>query len=198
MKLAVDAATGARRADRVDARPAREALLELTGASSAAEREYRVALQLFPGYAYALDALAQVLAAKGQYHRAIGLERQAVDAIPLPQYVIALGDLYRVTGRPALARRQYALIGAIEQLLNANGVKTDLEIALFQIDHGIAMRHALERARAAQLQRPSIDGDDVLALGAGPERSMPGGARPLEPRPCDSAPRTPSSSSTAG
>jgi Flp pilus assembly protein TadD len=68
-----------------------------------------------------------------------------------------------VTGRPALARRQYALIGAIERLLRANGVKTDLEIALFQVDHGIALRHALQRARVGRAERPSIDGDDVLA-----------------------------------
>src|SRR5213593_3716151 len=121
-----------------------------------------MAVAVFPGYAYGLDALAQVLAAKGEYRQAIRLERQAVDLIPLPQYVTALGDLYRVTGRPVSAQRQYDLIGAIEKLLNANGVKTDLEIALFQVDHGIALRHALARARLAHVERPSIDGDDVL------------------------------------
>jgi tetratricopeptide (TPR) repeat protein len=47
--------------------------------------------------------------------------------------------------------------------LNANGVKTDLEIALFQVDHGIALPHALARARLAHAERPSIDGADVLA-----------------------------------
>jgi tetratricopeptide (TPR) repeat protein len=132
------------------------------GRYGAAEREYRFALRVFPGYAYGLDALAQVLGAQGRYRQAIAAERQAVDAIPLPQYVAALGDLYRVTGRAVLARRQYDLIGAIEKLLNANGVKTDLEIALFQVDHGIALRHALARARLARSERPSIDGDDVL------------------------------------
>ncbi len=132
------------------------------GRLDAAEREYRLALQVFPGYAYGLDALAQVLAGKGELRRAIAAEQQAVDAIPLPQYVAALGDLYRASGRPTLARPQYALIGAIEKLLAANGVRTDLEIALFQIDHGIAMRHALARARLGRAERPSIDGDDVL------------------------------------
>jgi tetratricopeptide (TPR) repeat protein len=162
MRLAVDAATGA-------AEPTAWTHVQLGklywnhGRLAAAEREYRLALQVFPGYAYGLDALAQVVAARGAYRQAIALERQAVDAIPLPQYVTALGDLYRGTGRPALARRQYVLIGAIEKLLNANGVKTDLEIALFQIDHGIAVRHALARARLAHAERPSIDGDDVLA-----------------------------------
>src|SRR4029453_9946232 len=133
------------------------------GRYAAAEREYRLALQAFPGYAYALDALAQVLGATGRYRQAIAAERQAVDAIPLPQYVAALGDLYRVTGRPGQARRQYDLIGAIERLLNANGVKTDLEIALFQVDHGIALRRARARARLAPPEPPPIDGAVVLA-----------------------------------
>ena len=162
MKLAVDAASGA-------AEPTAWTHVQLGklyfghGRIADAEREYRLALQVFPGYSYGLDALAQALAARGDYRSAIATERRAVDAIPLPQYVAALGDLYRVTGRPVLARRQYALIGAIERLLRANGVKTDLEIALFQVDHGIALRHALARARLGRAERPSIDGDDVLA-----------------------------------
>jgi tetratricopeptide (TPR) repeat protein len=161
MKLAVDAATGA-------AEPTAWTHVQLGklyfnhGRYRSAEREYRVALRAFPGYAYGLDALAQVLGARGRYRQAIAAEQQAVDAIPLPQYVAALGDLYRVTGRNVAAQRQYDLIGAIEKLLNANGVKTDLEIALFQVDHGIALRHALERTRLARSERPSIDGDDVL------------------------------------
>ena len=161
MKLAVDAATGA-------AEPTAWTHVQLGklyfnhGRYRDAEHEYRLALQVFPGYAYGLDVLAQVLGAQGRYRQAIAAEHRAVDAIPLPQYVAALGDLYRVTGRRALAQRQYDLIGAIEKLLNANGVRTDLEIALFQVDHGIALRHALARARIGRSERPSIDGDDVL------------------------------------
>ena len=162
MKLAIDAATDA-------AEPTAWTHVQLGkldfshGRYLAAEREYRFALRVFPGYAYGLDALAQVEAALGRIPRAIALERRAVEAIPLPQYVGFLGDLYRTAGRPRLARREYALIGAIERLLNANGVKTDLEIALFDVDHGIRLEHALVRARLAQIERPSIDGDDVLA-----------------------------------
>src|SRR5262249_36755691 len=106
MKLAVDAATGA-------AEPTAWTHLQPGqpywnhGRLDDAAREYRTALAVFPGYAYGLDALAQVLAAKGEYRQAIRLERQAVDLIPLPQYVTALGDLYRVTGQRVLAQRQY-------------------------------------------------------------------------------------------
>ncbi|MDX6511294.1 MAG: hypothetical protein QOE36_798 [Gaiellaceae bacterium] len=133
------------------------------GRLEAAAREDRAALAAFPGYVYGLDALAQVQAAQGRYSSAIALERRAVDTIPLPQFVSTLGDLYRVTGRSGLAHREYALVGAIERLLAANGVRTDLESALFAVDHGIRLPHALVLARGARKARPSIDGDDVLA-----------------------------------
>jgi tetratricopeptide (TPR) repeat protein len=125
--------------------------------------EDRKALRAFPGYPLALDALARVVAAQGHLHRALALEQQAVDRIPLPQYVSTLGDLYRTLGRGTLARRQYATISVIERLLRANGVKTDLETALFDTDHGIHPRATLALARLAQRERPSIDGDDGLA-----------------------------------
>ena len=133
------------------------------GRLAAAAREDRLALAAFPRYVYAYDALAQVEAARGRIDRAIALERRAVDVIPLPQFVGTLGDLYRVAGNLRVARRQYATIGVIERLLRANGVRTDLETALFDVDHGVRLRRALALARVARHDRPSIDGDDVLA-----------------------------------
>jgi len=132
------------------------------GRVDAAAREYRAALIAFRGYVYAYDALAQVAAARGNVRRAIALEQRAVDGIPLPQFVAALGDLQRRVGDEGDARRQYATIGVIQRLLVANGVKTDLETALFDVDHGIDLPHALALARRAHADRPSIDGDDVL------------------------------------
>ena len=52
------------------------------------------------------------------------------------------------------AREQYALIGVIERLLVANGVKTDLETALFDVDHGIR----LPRTRSRSPGRPAPSG----------------------------------------
>ena len=100
----------------------------------------------------------------------------------LPQYVAQLGDLYRVTGKEKLARREYALIGVIDRLLNANGVKTDLEIALFDVDHGIDPPHALALARIAHRDRPSIDGDDALAWALAHTGHCARGAAVREPR----------------
>jgi tetratricopeptide (TPR) repeat protein len=133
------------------------------GRVTAAEREYRSALAGRPGYVYAFDGLAQVEAARGRLHLAVAYERRAVEAIPLPQFVAVLGDLEHVAGNDAAAQRQYALIGAIQKLLRVNGVRTDLETALFDVDHAVRLTKALSLAKAAHRERPSIDGDDVLA-----------------------------------
>jgi tetratricopeptide (TPR) repeat protein len=124
---------------------------------------FHAALAVFPGYVYALDGLAKVDAARGHFARAIELARQASNAVPLPQFVGTLSDLYRSRGETARAQEQIALIGAIELLLAANGINSDLELALFRADHGIRLRETLALARTARAARPSIYGDDVLA-----------------------------------
>jgi tetratricopeptide (TPR) repeat protein len=133
------------------------------GRPAAAEREYQAVLRVRPGYVFALEALAHVEAARGQVRRAISLARRAADVMPLPQLVATLGDLLHVAGEDAGARRQYALIAVIDRLQRTNGVKTDLETALFNVDHGVRLRQTLALARSARADRPSIDGDDVLA-----------------------------------
>jgi tetratricopeptide (TPR) repeat protein len=124
-----------------------------------ARRAFRAALRLRSTYAPALDALAQVERALGHRVQAMALSRHASEILPLPQYVAAYGDLLH----GAAARRQYALVAAIARLERARGVNVDLEIALFNVDHGIDLDRTLALARLAQRERPSIDGDDVLA-----------------------------------
>jgi tetratricopeptide (TPR) repeat protein len=162
MKFAVDAGDGQREASAWT--HVQLGLIYLSvGRFGAAATQDRQALFVFPDYAYALDSLARAEAGLGHYRTAIGFAQHAVNRIPLPQYVSTLGDLYRATGQRQLARKQYELIGVIQHLLVANGVKTDLETALFNVDHGIRLHASLALARLAQRERPSIDGDDVLA-----------------------------------
>jgi tetratricopeptide (TPR) repeat protein len=133
------------------------------GRSVAAAREYREALTVRPGYVFALDALAQVEAARGQMRNAISLARRASEVMPLPQFVADLGDLLSRAGDAAAARRQYALVAVIARLQRARGVNVDLETALFDVDHGVRLAQTVALARIARAARPSIDGDDVLA-----------------------------------
>jgi tetratricopeptide (TPR) repeat protein len=120
------------------------------------------ALALDPTYYVALDGMAQVQASLGHLHVAIEFEHGAVDRVPLPAQVALLGDLYGAVGNHAAAKREYALIDVIEKLLAANGVRNDLDIALFDADHRAAPGHLLALARKGYVERPSIYGDDVL------------------------------------
>jgi tetratricopeptide (TPR) repeat protein len=119
-------------------------------------------LAVLPGYVYALEPLALVERAKGHRARAIALANRAAQTLPLPQTVATLGDLYAGAGNRRAAKGQYALVDVIRRLLAANGVRTDLETALFDVDHGIRLRSSLALARKAYRARPSIDGNDVL------------------------------------
>jgi tetratricopeptide (TPR) repeat protein len=164
MRLAVEAGAGT-------GEPSAWALVQLgnlhfdTGRLGPAGRAYREALANFPGYVHAQAALGRVAAARARYAKAARLYRGAVAKLPLPQYEAALGDVLRAAGRPVQAERAYAVVDATEKLLEANGVRTELETALFDLDHGRDLKGALVRAREAYRERKSIDGDDVLAWG---------------------------------
>ena len=162
MKLALDAAAGDREGYAWTAVQLGK-LYWLQGDGGRAERLYRSALAVFPGYVYALDARAPIEAANGNLRAAIALERRAVDAIPLPQFVAQLGDLYARAGRKRDAQAQYAIVRAIERLLVANGIKTDLDTSQFRAYHGIAPEQTVALAREARADRPSILGDDTLS-----------------------------------
>jgi tetratricopeptide (TPR) repeat protein len=130
-----------------------------------AEREFDIALAAMPGYAPALAGKAKVVAAGGDLARAAALYEQAVQAIPLPEFVAAYGDVLAAAGREEEAAAQYALVAAIQQLHAANGVNTDLELALFTADHGTPeeIAAAVAQAQAQVAQRRSIAAWDVLS-----------------------------------
>ena len=128
-----------------------------------AELEYKYTLQDRPEYVYAIAGLGRVQAARGNMKEAIRFLNQAVALMPLPEFVITLGDLYQASGRQEEANRQYELVGAIEKLFRANGVDMDMEIALFNADHNRNLDQTLALAHKAYANRPSIHGADALA-----------------------------------
>jgi tetratricopeptide (TPR) repeat protein len=133
------------------------------GDLAAAERQYNGTLELLPDYVYAQAGLAHVRAAQGKTDEAISLYQQAIARMPLPEFVIGLGELYQASGKPADAAKQYDLVRAMQQLFKSNGVDTDLELALFDADHGADAGATVALARAAYARRPSIKAADTLA-----------------------------------
>jgi tetratricopeptide (TPR) repeat protein len=136
------------------------------GDLDAAEAAYETSLRNLADYPAALAGLGRVAAARGQYEEAVSHYEAAIARVPLPEFVIALGDVQAAFGQPAESERQYALVGAMQGLYAANGVDTDLEMALFFADHPervTDMAALVEQARAAYARRPSVRGADVLA-----------------------------------
>jgi tetratricopeptide (TPR) repeat protein len=128
-----------------------------------AELEYQLTLQNHPNYVYALAGLGRVRAAQGELEDAIEYLHDAVTMMPMPEFVITLGDLYHAAGQQQSADQQYQLVAAIETLYRANGVDMDMEIALFNADHEKNMTETVALARKAYANRPSIHGADALA-----------------------------------
>jgi len=134
-----------------------------TGNLEQAEAEYQRTLQDRPNYVYAIAGLGRVRAAQGNSGEAIKLLEQAVAIMPMPEFVITLGDLYQTTGQQEKADQQYKLVATIEKLYRANGVDMDMEIALFNADHDRNLPETLALAQKAYANRPSIHGADALA-----------------------------------
>src|SRR5207245_1178375 len=99
----------------------------------------------------------------GDVAGAATLDRRATARLPLPEYVGALGDVYARLGDAGAAEREYALVDVERRLLIANGVRVDVDLALFDADHGHDLARAVEVARAEYAIRPSVHIADILA-----------------------------------
>ena len=129
----------------------------------AAEREESASLADFPRYHRALAAMGQIRAAQGRFAEAIGYYRQAVEIIPYPLYVGALGDVYAASGDRAGAEKQYALVEYIGRLSAINQQVYNRELATFYADHDRKPVEALALARKELEVRRDVYTADALA-----------------------------------
>jgi tetratricopeptide (TPR) repeat protein len=134
--------------------------LEL-GRHGLARDAYRLALARFPSYVPAAAGLARVDAAEGNLGAAIRRYRRVVARLPLPEQVVALAETELAAGRDEAARRDLELVRAEGRLLRAAGVNADVELALFEANHGDRAR-GLALARRAYAAAPSVRSADAL------------------------------------
>src|SRR5437773_5317469 len=128
------------------------------GHYAAAEQHYRDALTTVPGYFRALASLGRVRAARGDVPDAIAQYEHAVNIIPDPAFVAALGDLYKRVGRNDDAEREYKLVEAIGKL-SVYGRQQ----ALFYADHDVKPQKAYSIAVKEYSVRKDIYGADAVA-----------------------------------
>ena len=129
----------------------------------AAAQQFRSALAVSPGHPIALEAFGEAEAARGNLARAIRLQAAAVARRFSPQFAASLGDLHAVAGNKAAAERAYARVHDQERRLAENGVDTDLDTAMFNLEHGIDLRGSLLLARRGYAKRPGVEANEVLS-----------------------------------
>ena len=128
-----------------------------------AEKHYRDSLTTYPDYHRAVGSMGRVRAAQNDLTGAIEHYEKAVRLLPDPQFVHALGDLYRLAGREEDAMKQYELVEQIGHLSELNGALYNRQLALFYADHDIKTEEAYKLAAKEYEVRRDIYGADALA-----------------------------------
>jgi tetratricopeptide (TPR) repeat protein len=131
------------------------------GDLAGARARWEEGLRRAPGYLPLLVGRARVAAAEGRYAEAVAGYRTVVNRLPQPAYLIEYADLLASRGDPRAAAAQYAVVRTEERLLAAQRVNVDLELAVFDADHGAAAR-ALVEARATYRERRGVLAEDAL------------------------------------
>jgi tetratricopeptide (TPR) repeat protein len=124
---------------------------------------YEAALRVFDNYHLALAGLGKVQAAQGNYEAAITYYQQAVNIIPQPDYLAALGDLYTLTDQPKQAQAHYKTVEHIGKLAEINQQVYNRQLANFYSDHNMKPQEALHLALAELESRKDVYGYDAAA-----------------------------------
>ncbi len=124
---------------------------------------FNEALSVVSGYVHAEAGIAQIDAAKGNFASAIDRLGGVVERLPVPEYAELHGDVLTAAGRIREAEEAYKLVEERTLLLDAHGVRTELDSAHFALDQDRNVRKALAQAQAAYRRAPSLEAEDVLA-----------------------------------
>ncbi|MFJ7269058.1 tetratricopeptide repeat protein [Streptomyces sp. NPDC099050] len=133
-----------------------------SGDPATALRQAETGLAGAPRDAGLLEARAKARAATGDARQAVADYASAIAEAPLPQYLLALGELQQSLGHRDAAEAQYAVLRAQETLRRAGDASADTDAILFEADHGDP-RQAVSMAETAVRERPFIAVHDAYA-----------------------------------
>lgn len=105
-----------------------------SGRLERAEKEYRRGAAADPEHYLPDEGFAHLAFTRGEIPKAIELLSSVVKRVPLPDYIVALGELHLLNGDEALAEEQFALAEAASRRFHEAGVTPDTEEVLFYAD----------------------------------------------------------------
>ena len=137
-------------------------VLRKQGRLEASARALSIAQQTEPGRLLAIVSSARLQTARGDLEDAAESWKDVVARQPLPEYLTELGELLDHLGRTNESAEQYNVVRTTIELLDASGVKSDLETAIFEADHG-SPEKALAQAQDEWSRRTSVHVADAYA-----------------------------------
>ncbi|MBI3281748.1 MAG: tetratricopeptide repeat protein [Acidobacteria bacterium] len=133
----------------------------LRGDLDRAEHALGQALQLFPGYHYALANLAKVKLARRRYEEAVELLRRRYQAAPHPENLFDLGAALHQAGRSQEAAATLAAFGKAARAEMDSDDNANRELIFYYLDYAGKPKEALRIA-----EREIGRGQDVQTLDA--------------------------------
>ena len=134
------------------------------GDLDAAQTSYEASLTALPGYPLSLYGEGRIAYAKGDLPHAIALLEAATAALPRPDMVAFLGDLYELNGRQADATKQFDTVEFIHGLAANGGARVyDREYETYLADHARDTATAVDLATSELAYRKDVYGYDALA-----------------------------------
>lgn len=139
------------------------------GRPADAETQYDLALEALPDYHLALSGKARARLRAGDIEGAVSYYQKSQARVPLPDTVIALGDLLTVTGRTEEARKQYELLEFIEGAGSSGAAGAteattySRQLAMYYANHDLQVQKALTIARQERAVRADVYTCDALA-----------------------------------
>jgi tetratricopeptide (TPR) repeat protein len=128
-----------------------------------AAKQFEQALREAPDYHLAIAGLARARAAQGETTAAIDLYERAVAIVPQPDYLAALGDLYRLDGQTRQAQDEYGTVEVIAELAAINRQVYNRQLAMYYADHDVRVDEALRLTTAELAVRKDVYGYDAQA-----------------------------------
>lgn len=132
------------------------------GALLPAEYVLKDAVKNNPNSFQVLAAMGKLKAAQRDFPGAIDAYQKALAVQPNLDVLVALGDIYAATGRPAEAEKQYTLVEELHRKNTDVSIHDHMQMALFYADHDRNLVQAMQFAEEHKLS-PNVNDADTLA-----------------------------------